>query len=45
VGRAGLDGIEAGAWEVLVDDWSRTVKTALAEDPRKFYEALAATTF
>jgi NAD(P)-dependent dehydrogenase (short-subunit alcohol dehydrogenase family) len=45
VARAALDGVEAGAWEVLVDEWSRTVKTALAADPRAFYEALAATTF
>jgi len=45
VARAALDGVEAGAWEVLVDEWSRTVKSALAEDPRAFYEALATTTF
>lgn len=45
VARATLDGVEAGAWEVLVDDWSRSVKAALAADPRPFYEALAATTF
>jgi len=43
--RAALDGVEAGDWEVLVDDWSRTVKTAFAGDPRKFYAALAAMTF
>ncbi|TYP87988.1 SDR family oxidoreductase [Blastococcus xanthinilyticus] len=35
--RAALDGVEAGAWEVLVDDWSRGVKAALAADPREFY--------
>ncbi|WP_194916850.1 SDR family oxidoreductase [Catenulispora rubra] len=45
VARAALDGVEAGAWEVLVDEWSRTVKSSLAADPRPFYEALAATTF
>ena len=45
VARAALDGVEAGAWEVLVDEWSRTVKNSLAADPRPFYEALAATTF
>ena len=45
VARAALDGVEAGAWEVLVDDWSRAVKTALADDPRTFYEALPTTTF
>jgi NAD(P)-dependent dehydrogenase (short-subunit alcohol dehydrogenase family) len=45
VARAALDGVEAGAWEVLVDEWSRMVKTSLAADPRPFYEALAATTF
>ena len=26
-----------GAWEVLVDDWSRHVKASLAADPREFY--------
>ncbi|MGH3494351.1 MAG: SDR family oxidoreductase, partial [Sciscionella sp.] len=45
VARTALNGIEAGDWEVLVDDWSRTVKTALADDPRTFYESLAAMTF
>jgi NAD(P)-dependent dehydrogenase (short-subunit alcohol dehydrogenase family) len=45
VARAALDGVEAEAWEVLVDEWSRTVKDSLAADPRPFYEALAATTF
>ena len=35
--RAALDGIQAGAWEVLVDDWSRGVKASLAADPREFY--------
>lgn len=27
-----LDGVEAGATEVLVDDWSRSIKAALADD-------------
>ncbi|HEY3562092.1 MAG TPA: SDR family oxidoreductase [Kribbella sp.] len=35
--RAVLDGVEADELEVLVDDWSRTVKAALSEDPRAFY--------
>ena len=35
--RAALDGVQAGDWEVLVDDWSRHVKAALAADPRAFY--------
>ena len=35
--RTALDGIQAGAWEVLVDDWSRGVKASLAADPREFY--------
>lgn len=35
--RAALDGVQTGAWEVLVDDWSRGVKAALAADPREFY--------
>ncbi|MEY9935205.1 NAD(P)-dependent dehydrogenase (short-subunit alcohol dehydrogenase family) [Catenulispora sp. GP43] len=45
VARAALDGVEAGAWEVLVDEWSRSVKASLAADPHPFYEALAAATF
>ncbi|GAB1820456.1 SDR family oxidoreductase [Herbidospora sp. RD11066] len=32
--RAALDGVEAGTWEVLVDDWSARIKKALAEDPQ-----------
>ncbi|MCZ2815716.1 SDR family oxidoreductase [Modestobacter sp. VKM Ac-2984] len=39
--RAALDGVQAGAWEVLVDDWSRGVKAALSADPRDFYGQLA----
>ncbi|WP_066372909.1 SDR family oxidoreductase [Herbidospora mongoliensis] len=35
--RAALDGVEAGTWEVLVDDWSTHIKKSLAEDPRAFY--------
>jgi NAD(P)-dependent dehydrogenase (short-subunit alcohol dehydrogenase family) len=35
--RAALDGVQAGDWEVLVDDWSRQVKASLAADPREFY--------
>ncbi|MFV2178942.1 SDR family NAD(P)-dependent oxidoreductase [Actinomadura sp. LOL_011] len=37
VARAGLDGIEAGLLEVLVDDTSRQVKASLAEDPSLLY--------
>ncbi|MDX3098272.1 SDR family oxidoreductase [Streptomyces sp. ME19-03-3] len=33
VARASLDGIENGRIEVLVDDWSRTVKAALIGEP------------
>jgi NAD(P)-dependent dehydrogenase (short-subunit alcohol dehydrogenase family) len=39
VARAALDGIEAGDWEVLADDWSRSIKESLAHDPRQFYGA------
>ncbi|OMQ15853.1 short-chain dehydrogenase [Modestobacter sp. VKM Ac-2676] len=35
--RAALDGVRAGDWEVLVDDWSRGVKASLSADPREFY--------
>lgn len=42
VAVASLDGVESGAIEVLVDDWSRQVKASLAHDPAAFYaEALA----
>ncbi|WP_245836327.1 SDR family oxidoreductase [Paramicrobacterium agarici] len=37
VARATLDGLEARRVEVVVDDWSRTVKDALAHDPALFY--------
>ena len=40
--RAALDGVQAGDWEVLVDDWSRHVKASLAADPREFYRQPAA---
>ncbi|WP_369822136.1 SDR family oxidoreductase [Saccharomonospora sp. CUA-673] len=35
VARAGLDGIEAGAAEVLADAWSAHVKRSLAGDPER----------
>ncbi|MFZ4192371.1 hypothetical protein [Streptomyces pseudogriseolus] len=41
VARAALDGVEAGAVEVLVDNPSRFVKTALAGDPAQLYGAPA----
>jgi NAD(P)-dependent dehydrogenase (short-subunit alcohol dehydrogenase family) len=37
-----LDGIQAGAAEILADDWSRFIKASLAEDPAVFYARLAA---
>ena len=37
VARAGLDGVEAGDLEVLVDDWSTMIKATLATDPGQFY--------
>jgi NAD(P)-dependent dehydrogenase (short-subunit alcohol dehydrogenase family) len=37
VARAGLDGVQAGAIEVLVDDPSRFVKAALSGDPAQLY--------
>jgi NAD(P)-dependent dehydrogenase (short-subunit alcohol dehydrogenase family) len=37
VARAALDGVEAGAIEVLVDDEARRVKASLAGDPAVFY--------
>ncbi|MER5627855.1 SDR family NAD(P)-dependent oxidoreductase, partial [Streptosporangium sp. NPDC002544] len=42
VARAGLDGVESGAIEVLVDDASRYVKASLAADPARFYAQLPA---
>jgi NAD(P)-dependent dehydrogenase (short-subunit alcohol dehydrogenase family) len=41
---AALNGLAAGAAEVLVDDWSRTVKAGLAQDPAEFYQQVAAMT-
>lgn len=35
--RTTLDAVEAGALEVVVDEWSAMVKASLAEDPRAFY--------
>lgn len=40
--RAALDGLAAGSVEVLVDDWSRTAKAGLAQDPAAFYAQVAA---
>lgn len=40
--RIALDALAAGSVEVLVDDWSRTVKAALAHDPASFYAEVAA---
>ncbi|MFB4270646.1 SDR family oxidoreductase [Nonomuraea sp. GTA35] len=39
VARAALDGVEAGAYEVVVDAWSAHVKASLSGDPRAFYDA------
>ena len=38
---AALDGLESGQVEVLVDDWSRTAKAGLAQDPADFYAQVA----
>ncbi|RKS80071.1 short-subunit dehydrogenase [Motilibacter peucedani] len=40
--RAALDGVRAGRFEVLVDEWSRGVKASLAGDPAEFYRLPAA---
>jgi NAD(P)-dependent dehydrogenase (short-subunit alcohol dehydrogenase family) len=40
--RAALNGLAADSVEVLIDDWSRTVKAALADDPALFYAQVAA---
>jgi NAD(P)-dependent dehydrogenase (short-subunit alcohol dehydrogenase family) len=37
-----LDGVEAGAAEVLADDWSRTVKAYLQLDPAEAYQRIGA---
>ncbi len=42
--RAALDGFAAGQVEVLVDDWSRTAKAGLAQDPAAFYAQMALVT-
>jgi NAD(P)-dependent dehydrogenase (short-subunit alcohol dehydrogenase family) len=42
VARQALDGVEAGAHEVLADEVSRTVKQALAADVAALYPQLAA---
>jgi NAD(P)-dependent dehydrogenase (short-subunit alcohol dehydrogenase family) len=38
VAQRTLDAVAAGAFEVVVDDWSEMVKASLAKDPREFYE-------
>jgi NAD(P)-dependent dehydrogenase (short-subunit alcohol dehydrogenase family) len=35
--KAGLDGLEAGHWEVLADEWPRLAKASLAGDPQDYY--------
>ncbi|HUQ61568.1 SDR family oxidoreductase [Lentzea sp.] len=40
--KAAFDGLTDGAVEVLVDEWSRTVKAGLAADPAEFYAKVAA---
>ncbi|WP_439693136.1 SDR family oxidoreductase [Curtobacterium sp. SP.BCo] len=41
VARASLDGVERDAAEVVVDDWSATVKASLARGPEEFYAQFA----
>lgn len=41
VARASLDGVAAGASEIVVDDWSAMVKASLAHDPDAFYAQFA----
>jgi NAD(P)-dependent dehydrogenase (short-subunit alcohol dehydrogenase family) len=41
VARRSLDGVERGAAEVVVDDWSAGVKASLAEAPERFYAQFA----
>lgn len=41
VARAALDGVQAGAYEVLVDDIAGMFKASAAKEPREFYELLA----
>ncbi|MBT0770056.1 SDR family oxidoreductase [Kineosporia sp. J2-2] len=41
VAKAALDGVEAGAYEVIVDDIAALFKSSAAHDPREFYDRLA----
>ncbi|ROQ16483.1 MULTISPECIES: SDR family oxidoreductase [unclassified Curtobacterium] len=41
VARAALDGVERGAAEVVVDEWSSAVKASLSQDPSMFYARFA----
>ncbi|AZP22593.1 SDR family NAD(P)-dependent oxidoreductase [Streptomyces aquilus] len=41
VTRRSLDGLAAGSIEVVVDDWTAMVKSALAGDPAVFYAQVA----
>ena len=38
--RAALDGVAAGAWEVIADEDTAITKRGLSEDPRETYGAL-----
>jgi NAD(P)-dependent dehydrogenase (short-subunit alcohol dehydrogenase family) len=38
VARLALDGVEAGRFEVLADDWSAYIKASLSADPSEFYK-------
>ena len=38
VAKAALDGVQDGRLEVLVDDWSATIKATLSRDPSEFYQ-------
>ena len=42
VARAALDGVERGAAEVLVDDWSRYVKSSLVKTPEEISAGIRA---
>ncbi|WP_411072509.1 hypothetical protein [Streptomyces sp. cmx-4-25] len=42
VTHAGLDGVEKGLIEVIVDEWSAHVKASPAADPAEFYQQLLA---
>ena len=41
VAKASLDGVEQGAAEVIVDEWSALVKASLAREPEAFYAQFA----